>query len=270
MVRLGLNSGTDVGGFAGLSTRWLTGSEGAFGGDAAFADALAASVRLALVTTAVAVPLGLMYAVGTISPPLRARPRLAAFVRSLPLVGAVIPSVLVGTVFVAGSATVFDSLFGLGSRGATVQLVGHVTIATALVALIARSQLTSGTAALIEVARDLGAPRWRATLFVIGPTLLPGALVGAVVAFAASLDDLAVSRLVIAAGIPGAEQTAPVELYDATLRGPTPAVFAAATVLVAIVVAAIAVVAVALVALRRRDDVPATATFGVVRTGLGR
>jgi len=67
---------------------------------------------------------------------------------------------------------------------------------------------------LIDAARTLGAGTWDRLITIVLPLALPGIVVGAVVAFAASLGEFG-AVITFAANIPGQTQTLPLAIYAA-------------------------------------------------------
>ena len=67
---------------------------------------------------------------------------------------------------------------------------------------------------LVDAARTLGASRWDRLFSIVLPLAMPGIVVGAVVAFAASLGEFG-AVITFAANIPGQTQTLPLAIYAA-------------------------------------------------------
>lgn len=109
----------------------------------------------------------------------------------------IIPDITQGVALAVFFNTLFaavQNLFGvrLVSGFGTI-IIAHVAFNIAYVAVVVRARLATMDATLEEAARDLGANHvqtfWRITF----PTLLPGVLGGALLAFTISLDDFVVT-----------------------------------------------------------------------------
>jgi len=121
-----------------------------------------------------------------------------------------------------------DSQFTLGL--ATV-IVSHIAFSIPFVTLVVRARLTGFDQSIEEASMDLGANElvtfWRVTL----PTIMPGVLSGALLAFTLSLDDFVITFFTTG---PGAS-TLPIYVYGLLRRIVTPQVNALSAVWISIV-----------------------------------
>jgi len=180
------------------------------------------SVRLAILTVAVAVPLGT--SLGLALAHLRHGPWRVVELGLLVLVA------LPHTVLAVMLFYVF--VFLVPSRFTTpTQLLGHVTIALPFVALIVLIRLWYLDPAYEEQAADLGAPPLSATSRVIVPLCFPAMIVAATVAFTLSFNEIPISAYLC---IPNECRTIPVMLSGraiGTVPPPALAISALATLI---------------------------------------
>jgi putrescine transport system permease protein len=85
---------------------------------------------------------------------------------------------------------------------------------------------------------DLYAPAWRAFALITVPLLSPALISGWLLAFTLSMDDVVVASFTSG---PGAS-TLPMVVFSSLRLGPTPELYALATVIVAVVAVLLAVV----------------------------
>ncbi|MGE0718662.1 MAG: ABC transporter permease [Alphaproteobacteria bacterium] len=202
------------------SLRWWT----TFFADASWRRALIKSIEVAVLATAVAVPLGTAAALGLA--------RLRGMARRLALalfVGPVVVPVIVLAVALYAVAR------AAGLVGTTTALVlGHAMLALPYVALNVGVSLSSLDPALGRAAAGLGASPWRIFRTVTLPLILPGVVGGAVFAFITSFDEVVLS--VFLAG-PTAK-TLPVRIWEEIRVEYTPVVAVAATFMMALALVA--------------------------------
>jgi ABC-type spermidine/putrescine transport system permease subunit II len=105
-------------------------------------------------------------------------------------------------------------------------VAGITPMAIAVVALVVRARVLTLDRAIEEVAADLGATRLQSLWLVVLPQALPAVAVGGVMAYTFSFDNLVISTFLTTPRI----NTFPVYLYGALQYGPSPAIYAAASV----------------------------------------
>lgn len=203
----------------GFSTRWFTGETGSVLHDPSLQSALEHTLLLAVISVVVAVPLGVMLALGLH----RWRGRGGGTVNTLMLLPLVTPEIVMGVSLLLLFLQVF-SFIGLGTAA---QAIGQVTFAISYVVVIVRGRLVSIGRDYEEAAADLGAPARDRLFRVLVPLLAPAILASAAVVFALSIDDFVITQYLAA----GADTNTVSMLLYATARGaPTPALNALATV----------------------------------------
>ncbi len=118
-------------------------------------------------------------------------------------------------------------------RGAGTVTLAHASVSVAYVAVVVRARLAGTPVELEEAAMDLYAPPWKAFVLVTLRLMAPALVSGWLLAFTLSLDDVVVA--IFTSG-PGAS-TLPMVVFSSIKLGPTPELYALATVIVAAVAA---------------------------------
>ena len=171
------------------------------------------SLRLALITTALATVIGTLLALALV----RYRPprfRGKAAVEQVMFLNIAAPEIVLGA-----------SLLGLFvtvnlARGFLTLIFAHVAFSIAYVTVTVRARLAGFDRSLEEAALDLGANAWVTFRKITFPLIMPGVMAGALMAFAISIDDFVTSNFVSGASVPF-----PVWVYGATRIGIPPQVF---------------------------------------------
>jgi spermidine/putrescine transport system permease protein len=175
------------------------------------------SVAVALLTAAIATPLGTAAAVALE----RGRFRGRALLRAMLLPPIAVPWLIIGTAML-----VFFFWTGIG-RGLHAMLIGHVALALPYVALVVGAGLRTIRTDLEDAAMSLGSTPVHAFLAVTLPLLAPSVAGAALLAFAVSLDQFVVSYFLATPGT----TTLPVEIYSAIRKGFTPEINAVSAIL---------------------------------------
>lgn len=165
----------------------------------------------ALISVLVGTMLG--YAI-TRHPSLRTRRFLAALTYAL----LIVPESVIGV-----SLLLFYAVTQFPLNTATL-VAGITPMAIAVVALIVRARVLTLDRRVEEAAADLGSSRVKTLWFIILPQVTPAIVVGGVMAYTFSFDNLVVSAFLTTPRI----NTFPVYLYGSLQYGPSPAVYAAA------------------------------------------
>jgi spermidine/putrescine transport system permease protein len=138
---------------------------------------------------------------------------------SLLYIPVIIPEVVMGIALLAFFASV---KFQLGLASIT---FAHIAFSIPFVTLVVRARLHGFDRAIEEAAMDLGANElttfWRVTL----PTILPGVLSGALLAFTLSLDDYVITYFTAGPG----STTLPLRIFSMVRFAVTPEVNALST-----------------------------------------
>lgn len=118
----------------------------------------------------------------------------------------------------------------LFQMGMTTMIIGHITFEVPFVAIVVRARLVGLDPSLEEAAHDLGADNWRTFWHVTFPSILPGVMSGALLAFTLSLDDFVVSFFTTGPG----STTLPILIYSSVKRGITPDINALSALMVVV------------------------------------
>lgn len=106
-------------------------------------------------------------------------------------------------------------------------VLAHITFSIGFVAVVVRARLEGMDETLLDAARDLGAGPFTAFRLVTLPLILPGVMVGALMAFTLSVDDFVVTFFVAGPG----SATLPLQIYSMLKVAVTPEVNAISTLL---------------------------------------
>jgi spermidine/putrescine transport system permease protein len=199
-----------------FSTRWYWGDPvDSVWHDPTLRHALVQSFKLAGADVLIAVPLGVLLALGL------ARWHVSNFIMLFPLVT---PEIVMGVSLLL----VFTQLFTFIHTGTFAQILGHVTFSISFVVVIVRARLFSIGRQYEEAAADLGASPFVALTRVLLPLLTPAIVASAAVVFAISADDFVISQWLSKGG---ETDTVPIQIYAATRAAPLPSVNAIATIM---------------------------------------
>ena len=189
--------------------------------DPALRSAMFQTFRLSTLTVMLAVPLGSLFAIGID----RWRGRPAAGANFAMLFSFVMPEIILGVSLFLLFLNLLKGVFELGTMA---QIMGLVTFQMSYPFIIVRARLLSIGPEYEEAAMDLGATSNQALRRVLFPLLWPAILASIALVFADSVDNFVTVRYLSAAA-----NTEPlsVKIYSAARSSPTPAVNAAATVM---------------------------------------
>jgi spermidine/putrescine transport system permease protein len=182
--------------------------------------ALFQSLRLAALATAVAVPIGVAFAIGLD----RWRGRVATTANFQMLLSFVLPEIILGVALLL----VITNLLKFVALGTTSQFLGLVTFQLSYPAIICRARLLSIGREYEEAAMDLGASPLRALRRVLLPLLYPAIFASAVLVFADVIDDFVIVRYLSS---DAATEPMSVKIYNSARSSPTPALNALATIM---------------------------------------
>ena len=210
--------------WSGFSLRWYT-HDPAYSvlHDPDLRHALVQSFKLAAADVIIAVPLGVLLALGLA----RWRGRGSGTSNFIMLFPLVTPEIVMGVSLLL----VFTHIFTFVHTGTLAQILGHVTFSISYVVVIVRGRLFSIGRQYEEAAADLGASPGVALYRVLLPLLTPAIVAGAAITFALSIDDFVISFwLSSGAGT----DTVPIQIYAATRAAPLPSTNAIASIMVAV------------------------------------
>ena len=241
-VRISFNSGKSRSTLQSPSFRWYWEDPASVWRDDALQTALANTLKLALLTMLISVPLGIAMAIGL----QRWRGRASRAANNLMLLPLVTPEIVLGVALFL----VFTEVYTSVPRGFTTQVLGHITFTVSFVVIIVRGRLISIGDHFEEAARDLGATRLQALRLVLLPQLGPAIFASLIVVFASSVDDFVISQFLSTGA---SSETVPIKIYASARAAATPAVNALATVMLVITLLAVAATGIAVRALRGRS-----------------
>jgi spermidine/putrescine transport system permease protein len=230
-VLFSFNSGRSRSTWQGFSLRWYWGDPtSSVWHDPTLRAALFQSLKLASVTMLVAVPLGVLFAIGLD----RWRGRGSGSANFLMLLSFVTPEIIMGV----SLFLVFVKLLLFIHLGTTAQLLGLITFEMAYPVIIVRARLLSIGKEYEEAAMDLGASPTRALRMVLVPLLLPAIFASFMIVFADAIDDFVIVRYLSTGA---ATETIPIKIYSTARNAPTPALNALATIMLVSTLLAVAI-----------------------------
>ncbi len=204
-----------------FSTRWYWGDPvDSVWHDPTLRHALVQSFKLAGADVLIAVPIGVLLALGLA----RWRGRGSGTSNFIMLFPLVTPEIVMGVSLLL----VFSHIFTFVHTGTVAQILGHVTFSISFVVVIVRGRLFSIGRQYEEAAADLGASPFVALRSVLLPLLTPAIVASAAVVFAISADDFVISQWLSSGG---PTDTVPIQIYAATRAAPLPSVNAIATIM---------------------------------------
>ena len=205
----------------GFSTRWYWGDPvDSVWHDPTLRHSLVQSFKLAGADVLIAVPIGVLLALGLA----RWRGRGSGTSNFIMLFPLVTPEIVMGVSLLL----VFSHIFTFVHTGTFAQILGHVTFSISFVVVIVRGRLFSIGRQYEEAAADLGASPFVALTRVLLPLLTPAIVASAAVVFAISADDFVISQWLSSGG---PTDTVPIQIYAATRAAPLPSVNAIATIM---------------------------------------
>lgn len=217
------NRGRSRSSWQGFSFRWWTKDPNSLWQDDALRSALTQSLKLAVLTMLVAVPLGVAFAIGLD----RWRGRVAATANFAMLLSFVVPEIILGVSLLLVFTYTFKSLVDLGTSA---QLLGLITFQVSYPVIVVRARLLSIGKEYEEAAMDLGATPTGAVRRILLPLLYPAIFASCALVFADTLDDFITVRYLSG---PSTSEPLAVKIFAAARSSPTPAVNAAAAALLA-------------------------------------
>jgi spermidine/putrescine transport system permease protein len=229
-ILFAFNAGRSRTTWQGFSFRWFTGDRfGSVLHDPDLQNALKHTLLLAIISVAIATPLGVTLAMGL----QRWRGRGSGTVNILMLLPLVTPEIVMGVSLLLLFLQVF-TVIGLGT---VAQAIGQITFTISYVVVIVRGRLVSIGPEYEEAAADLGAPAHDVLFRVLLPLLSPAILASAAIVFALSIDDFVITQYLSS---DASTTTVSMLLYSSARGAPTPALNALATVALVITLGTLA------------------------------
>jgi len=255
-ILISFNAGKTNATFQGFSLQWWTGSPGGDTQGSLFKNpglhaAIFQTLRLSIVAMAIAVPLGVAFAIGLD----RWRGRPASTANFAMLVSFVVPEIIIGIALFL----TFRYLLKFIHLGTTAQIIGLVAFQISYPVIIVRARLLTIDKGYEEAALDLGAPPKASLRRVLLPMLYPAIFASAALVFADVVDDFVTVRYL--SGESNTE-TLSVKIYGAVRGTATPVYNAAATFLLVMTVVAILIGYLAYKRFGRGQDTSATSFAG--------
>ena len=224
LVVFSFNASRMVTAWSGFSGRWYA----VLAHDSQLIDAALLSLRIAAISATLALIVGTLAGLA-LARFGRFRTRLAFEAAiAAPLV---IPEVITGLSLLLLFVMLEQAIGWPAGRGALTVTLAHASVSVAYVAVVVRARLADAGTTLEEAAMDLYAPPFQAFLRITLPIMAPALLSGWLLAFTLSLDDVVVASFTSG---PGAS-TLPMVVFSSLRIGPTPELYALATVIVACV-----------------------------------
>jgi spermidine/putrescine transport system permease protein len=196
--------------------------------------AVANSIEIALISTAIALVLGTGMALALVRYRFRGRASVDLFT-FLPLAS---PEVVLGAALLALFLTMNVA------TGFVTIVIAHVMFNVSYVVVTVKARLEGMDKHIEEAAKDLGATEWTTFRKVTLPLIAPGLAAAGLLAFVLSLDDFVITNFNA-----GETQTFPLFIWGAARQGVPPQVNVVAT---ALLLVALALMALNLLVQRRR------------------
>jgi len=220
-VLFSFNETRSISNFTGFSLRWwLSDPDDSLLRDPAIRQAIVQTLKLASLTTLLAVPLGVAFALGLD----RWRGRSAAATNFVMMFSFITPELILAV----SLFLLFINAFSVIGLGTNAQLLGLTVLALAYPVVIVRARLISLGRDLEEAGLDLGASPRRTLTRVTLPLLLPAILASAAIVFAIALDDF-VTVQQLSRDAP--TTTVSMYIYGTARGAPTPAANAVGTLM---------------------------------------
>ncbi|MEX2616332.1 MAG: ABC transporter permease subunit [Alphaproteobacteria bacterium] len=211
--------------WGGFSTRWY----GALLENEKLLGAAFLSLKIAAFSATGAVVLGTLCAIALVRFG-RFRGRLLfSAMTTAPLV---MPEVITGLSLLLLFVTMQQLTGWPEGRSPLTITIAHVTFATAYVAVVVKARLSQVDSSLEEAALDLGARPLKVFMTITLPLIAPSLIVGWLLAFTLSLDDLVIASFVSGPG----SSTLPMVVFSSVRLGLSPEINALATILLGTVI----------------------------------
>ena len=219
MVLFSFNSSVSTSSFKGFSLHWY--EELFYNVDAM--EALKNSLILAVCTTIIATLLGTIAAVGIYNLRRKWVKNSILSVTNIPMMS---PEIVTGVSLMLLFAFVGKLFSAKESLGFATMLLAHVTFCLPYVVLNVLPKLNQTDPHLSEAAQDLGNTPFQAFMKVILPSISPGIVSGAIMAFTLSIDDFVISNFTS-----GGFVTLPIYIYSKTKKFVKPDMYALCTLM---------------------------------------
>jgi spermidine/putrescine transport system permease protein len=187
-VLFSFNNGKSQSVWQGFSIRWYWGDPvNSVFHNPELRNAVEQTIRLSILTTVIAVPLGVAFAIGIN----RWRTKTSTTFNFVMVFSYVIPELIFGVAMFF----LFTQFFKFVHLGTVAEVLGLVTWNFSWPAIIVLARLVSIGNSYEEAAADLGASRMQSIRRVLIPLLMPAIFASAVLVFASVVDDFVVVDL---------------------------------------------------------------------------
>jgi spermidine/putrescine transport system permease protein len=183
-VLFSFNNGKSQTSWQGFSLNWYIHSASSVLHNPELHAATVQTIRLAVLTTLITVPLGVAFAIGID----RWRSRSSSGFNFVMIFSFVVPELLLAVALLF----VFTQLFTFIALGTAAEVTALVVWNISWPAIIVRARLVTIGRSYEEAATDLGASRLQAVWRVLMPMLLPAIFASAVLVFAGVIDDFVI------------------------------------------------------------------------------
>jgi spermidine/putrescine transport system permease protein len=220
-VLFSFNAGRSRSTWQGFSWRWYFGDPvQSVWHDPDLHTALFQTLKLAGITTLIAVPIGVAFAIGID----RWHGRISSTFNFQMLLSFVLPELIIGVTMLY----VVTQLFTFIRLGTGAQLLGLITYQMSYPVIIVRARLLFIGKEYEEAAMDLGASPTQAIRRVLLPLLYPAIFTSAVLVFADVIDDFVIVRYLSS---DASTEPMAVKIFSGARAAPTPALNALATIM---------------------------------------
>lgn len=223
MVLFSFNSSVSTSSFKGFSLHWY--EELFYNVDAM--EALKNSLVLAISTMVIATVLGTIAAVGIYNMKRKWVKNSILSVTNIPMMS---PEIVIGVSLMLLFAFAGRLIGAKESLGFVTMLLAHVTFCLPYVVLNVLPKLNQTDPNLAEAAQDLGSTPFQAFMRVILPSISPGIISGAIMAFTLSIDDFVISIF-----NSGGYVTLPIYIYSKTKKFVKPDMYALCSLMLILV-----------------------------------
>lgn len=227
------NKSRFIGAWSGFSLKWYK----ALISDPIVLHAAWMSLKIACIAATISVVIGTIAAIVVV--------RFRRFRGKTFFVGAMTtPLVMPDIVMGLSSLMLFigmEKYFGWPSgRGITTVVISHITFTISYIFMIVYARLTDFDHSIEEAALDLGASPLKVFFVITLPMIFPAIVVGWLLAFALSIDDVVISSFVAGPG----STTLPMVIFSSLRFGISPQMNALATILITVLSVGVAIAAV--------------------------
>ena len=213
------NSSNSTSVFTGFSLKWYK----EMLSDSAAMTALRNTLVLAIINTVFSTVLGTAAAVGIYNMRIKWFKSGLMTVTNIPMMN---PDIVTGVSLMLLFAFVGRAIGAIESLNFFTLLIAHVTFSLPYVVLNVLPKLVQTDKHLAEAAQDLGSTPLQAFFNVVLPSIMPGIVSGALMAFTLSIDDFVISHYTA-----GSYETLPLLIYSMTKKRVTPEMYAVCSVI---------------------------------------